>query len=106
MVDSHANLVFLEQLHQDRAQNHTKFELMEQDEARKKSFEVTRWLSAADSIGDHSLACSRRSGYPQTGRWLLQEGSVKNWMKPSNLLDSMLWINGKPGAGEKRLPSI
>lgn len=80
-----------------------------QDEERgRQQLAVISWLSAADSSGDHEHALSVYEDDLQSGQWLFQEDAIKNWVDRTSSSEPLLWINGKPGAGEafSNLPTV
>lgn len=71
------------------------------DEASKhRRLAVVSWLSPADSLSDHEDIFEIHQRDPENGLWLFQQPLVRDWVDPSSLSAPLLWINGKPGAGE------
>lgn len=64
--------------------------------------EIRDWLPGIDVEVDHYSFYHDPSRSYSRGDWVLEIGQVKKWlsMEPSQLPQSMLWINGRPGAGE------
>ncbi|KAJ7926134.1 ankyrin repeat-containing domain protein [Mycena leptocephala] len=56
---------------------------------------VYSWLKAPDARTNHNTARSLHDG--DTGSWLVRSFEYKSWKSMSS---SLLWINGKPGAGK------
>ncbi|KAJ6549563.1 ankyrin repeat-containing domain protein [Mycena vulgaris] len=56
---------------------------------------VRLWLKAPDARMNHNTARSLHDG--DTGSWLVRSFEYKSWKSTSS---SLLWINGKPGAGK------
>ncbi|CAO2653801.1 Nn.00g032120.m01.CDS01 [Neocucurbitaria sp. VM-36] len=75
------------------------------EEERYRQHAVISWLSAADSTSDHEEALAIHEEQPESGRWFFQQDVVKNWVNSCLSSDSILWVNGKPGAGKTILAS-
>lgn len=73
-------------------------------DAEKRKREAAAWLSAADSTADHDDALSVFENDPGSGSWLFRQNLVEKWLDPQSLVDPLLWINGKPGAGIYQSP--
>ena len=56
------------------------------------------WLAADDKKQEAERL--RRSGmkHPGTCAWIAQVPEMKSWLQDDSL-DSIIWLNGKPGAG-------
>lgn len=59
-----------------------------------------KWLSTVDSTSNQSAA--RLKHEPETGNWLLESESFKNWLNGEK---QFLWIHGIPGSGKTVLCS-
>jgi hypothetical protein len=66
----------------------------------EKYTSVIEWLSTSEGIcADHERFCKIRSESVVSGEWILQHEKVQNWREIDPPASSILWINGKPGAG-------
>lgn len=73
-----------------------------QETSRKDESRVTikRWLSdSIDESIDHNRFRKIRDEFPDAGSWILQDPKIKDWMNNETPKSSLLWINGKLGAG-------
>lgn len=72
-------------------------------ERQEKNFhEVRDWIAATDAETEHKNICRDRTRYEGSGEWILDRIKIKEWLdaeagEPSG---SVLWINGRPGAGK------
>ena len=87
------------QYQQHRSMFISHFENQSREENEKKYFAVQEWILAAQSKLDHEAFCSVRAAYPGTGSWILTHETVMNWREASTPVNSILWLNGIPGAG-------
>lgn len=88
------------QYQQDRVEIIDCFEKQEQEESKKKFFEALAWISGAQTSQDHESFCTERAKYPGTGSWILKQEKVHNWIEADTPMNSILWLNGIPGAGK------
>ncbi|KAI1316482.1 hypothetical protein F5Y16DRAFT_393125 [Xylariaceae sp. FL0255] len=69
--------------------------------------EVHIWLNATNVEIDQEAHSRVRADYPETGKWLLENSSFKEWFDPNYVTDTpLLWINGMAGAGKTFLASL
>jgi hypothetical protein len=97
--DSLVVLDHVRQYQHDRLIMREKLESWENDERHKKYIAVMEWVAGAQTKLDHDSACDVRSGYPQSGRWILKKPDVENWRAADTPMSSILWLKGNPGAG-------
>lgn len=78
-------------------------------EAQRKDLqytEVLRWLRSPEfknsEILRHAKLQRDQGVCPETGKWILREDKVAEWMAPDPPSHSMLWIHGKNGTGKTR----
>lgn len=72
-------------------------------ERQKKQFHAVRdWIAATETETEHNNICRDRNRYQNCGSWILERVQIKEWIyaKPDEYLGSVLWINGRPGAGK------
>jgi hypothetical protein len=102
-LDRQAMLSHIRQYQQDREKASADDQKREEDEARRKHREVLQWLSAAETTeSDQQRYRETRRQYSGTGDWILENEKVKNWREEDTPISSILWMNGKPGAGMSR----
>ncbi|KAM0210011.1 hypothetical protein ACHAQI_006123 [Fusarium lateritium] len=62
---------------------------------------VDSWLRATKPDNDQYRFSKIREDYPNTGQWLLDNQSFKEWFDPRYpTIPPLLWLNGLPGAGD------
>lgn len=105
LIESKANLVQIQESRDARLQSQASFAALEREQNLAKMLSVVNWLSAADTVLDHEDFASRRQYTPDSGRWILKEPKVKDWLDPANSSVPIFWLHGIPGAG-KGLPWI
>lgn len=77
----------------------TRFEIDMEDLKRRQA--MYTWLKAIDMENEQHKFAKIRSQYPNTGRWLLEHTTFKEWFDPQfTTLPTLLWLHGRPGAGE------
>jgi hypothetical protein len=77
---------------------------VELEERKKKDLwqkrqAVNTWLSSPKMGSIHNLHVRARSQDPASGRWLLEKPLFQQWFDPIYCVTTVLWLNGKPGAG-------
>lgn len=61
---------------------------------------VSQWLKSPHTDLDQYNFTKVRADYPDSGTWLLDNQSFKEWFDPSfPKIPPLLWINGIPGSG-------
>lgn len=76
---------------------------MMQNEDMARSIVVYQWLKSPHTDVDQYNFTKVRMDYPDSGRWLLDNQSFKEWFDPSfPKIPPLLWINGIPGSGMLR----
>jgi hypothetical protein len=64
------------------------------------------WLSSADAGEDQEAFAQVRQDLPDTGRWILRDPKIKEWLDASDCSMLNFWLNGKPGAGKLHLLAV
>jgi hypothetical protein len=99
-ANSQTTLLHTQQYEQDRSERLVQLQKQEEAETNKLYLAVLGWFSAAQSTGlDHDTFCGIRNKYTGSGRWILKDEKVQNWMELDTPVSSLLWLNGIPGAG-------
>ena len=71
------------------------------NEDLKRRQAIYTWLKAIDMENEQHRFSEIRSRYPDTGHWLLDHTTFKEWFDPQfTTLPTLLWLHGKPGAGK------
>jgi len=99
LIESTANLVHFQESRDARLQSQAAFAALEEEQNRAKTLAVVNWLSAADASLDQEAFAATRHDLPDTGRWILNESKVMEWLEPNDLTVPLFWLNGIPGAG-------
>lgn len=76
-------------------------------ERQERNFQAVRdWIAAADTETEHNNICRDRRKYQNSGSWILDRIEIKEWIhaEPDESSGSVLWINGRPGAGKLVVP--
>lgn len=63
---------------------------------------VRDWIAAAETETEHNNICRDRSRYQNSGGWILDRIEIKEWIhaETDESSGSVLWVNGRPGAGK------
>ncbi|KAJ6000210.1 hypothetical protein N7481_000619 [Penicillium waksmanii] len=71
-----------------------------QFEEQKQCRRVFEWLRAPNTDIEHGSLLKIRNEYPNTGAWLLEHKSFKDWIHPDYAtIPPLLWLKGIPGSG-------
>ena len=105
LVESQASLVEYEQSKVARLAAENSFEEMAKAEKSRRYLAVAEKIHPPNTRTDHEGAVETRHEHPESGRWILQHRSLRDWMDFTRPDGPVLWINGIPGAGVC-LPSI
>lgn len=89
----------MKELHEGRQILDAECKRQKAEDENHRQHLVISWLCAADSVNDHEDALAIHEAEPESGRWLFQQEAVKEWLDPLSQSHPILWINGKPGAG-------
>ena len=81
-----------------RKQAQEDFDRRKREENFGRRREIHKWLNAVDNGTRHADILKKT--HPGTGEWLLKTQQFEKWYKPNHCLDPLLWMSGKPGAGE------
>ena len=99
LIESAASLEQIQESRDARFQYQASLTAIELEQNRIKTLAVVNWLSAADAHDDQDAFAAIRHDIPDTGRWILEESKIKDWLDPSQSSVPIIWLNGKPGAG-------
>ncbi|CAG8930839.1 unnamed protein product [Penicillium salamii] len=85
-----------------------KFEQAELERREKWFHKVQGWIAATETETEHNTICHDRNRYQNSGSWILDVSQVKGWIhdEPVEPSSSIIWINGRPGAGKTYLASV
>lgn len=106
LLETQANLLYLQQYQLDRQRTEVEFRNIEQQAEQNRRLAVASWLSPANVETDHKAAASARYENPTSCQWILEQNPIKRWLDPKYPLQPVLWVNGQPGAGKTVLASF
>ncbi|KAM7220383.1 hypothetical protein V8F06_004162 [Rhypophila decipiens] len=98
----------IDQYQRDRVEMLNKAKEDERRRKEDKRHEVLTWMSTpgVPQSEYHAKFKETRAEFPETGRWILCEEKMFDWMEKEVHTHSMLWLNGKRGAGKTILTSL
>ncbi|OQD65820.1 hypothetical protein PENPOL_c005G06642 [Penicillium polonicum] len=84
------------------------FKQAEIERQEKNFYEVRDWIAATEAETEHKNICRDRTRYEGSGGWILDRIKIKEWLdvEADESSGSVLWINGRPGAGKTYLASV
>lgn len=102
LIETRASLVEFETVQNLRTRSEANFRELKLAEERQCRSAVFQWLSSPNVQDAHERCLEARSWNPKSGHWILAENSFQEWFDPLYCSTPLLWINGKPGAGNFR----
>ncbi|KAK0644073.1 hypothetical protein B0T16DRAFT_494972 [Cercophora newfieldiana] len=86
------------------------FRLAEREEEKRKEEQkatILTWLKTPGECQSsyHEMFLEVRNKFPETAVWILEENKMFNWMNEEIPTHSVMWLNGKKGAGKTILAS-
>jgi hypothetical protein len=100
LIESAASLEQIQESRDARLQSQAAFAAFELEQNHMKRLAIISWLSAADVDADQAAFTATRAEIPNSGRWILEQSDIKTWLDRSQNTVPIVWLNGKPGAGE------
>ena len=115
LIDAEANAIHiaeakvlrstqLDHLRTWRADRAYEIEKVERDRLASQIREAVAWLGAnegqEDTYAKFSKAC-----HASNSHWFLKDSIMLSWLSEGGRDDSVVWLNGKPGAGQSASPS-
>ena len=92
----------LDQFRRWRMDRAYEIEKVERERLASQIREVVAWLGAnegqEDTFAKFSKACDASDSH-----WFLKESFILSWLGQGGRDDSVIWLNGKPGAGQSAL---
>ncbi|KAK3315983.1 hypothetical protein B0H66DRAFT_274517 [Apodospora peruviana] len=107
--DNHRELQrHIAQYEEDRLERLRVAKVEEKKRKMDQRADVLQWMSTpgASQREYHETAKNARSEFPDTGMWVLTEDKIFDWMNAETPTKSMVWMNGKKGAGKTVLSSL
>jgi hypothetical protein len=108
LIESQEDALTQTQESQERRREEDKrFEAAMKNEDMRRAREVFNWLRSTDVETNQFHFSKILAGYPDTGRWLLNNPYFQEWIDPHfPTIPPLLWLNGIPGAGKTILASL
>ncbi|KAJ5768868.1 hypothetical protein N7520_003427, partial [Penicillium odoratum] len=107
LIDRQATIAQIEDEQAARLIEEDRFEVLMQNEDLERSRVVFNWLKSPQMDTDQYNFTKVRADYPDSGKWLLDNQSFKEWFDPSYpKIPPLLWVNGIPGSGKTILASF
>ena len=104
LIENQASLLDYEQSKFARVAAQNSFEEIAEAEKKRRSLAVTDKIRPPNTRIDQDKAKETRQEYPESGKWILQNAFLRDWMDLHCPDVPLLWVNGIPGAGI--LPSL
>jgi hypothetical protein len=100
LIERKASLEQIQESRDARVQFQASFAALEREANLAKTLAVVSWLSAADAALNQEDFAAERQVVPGSGRWILEEPKIKDWLDPADSSVPIFWLNGIPGAGD------
>jgi hypothetical protein len=105
--DSQMILHHIKQYERDRWAEIDRLNEEERIRKQRDKFAILEWFSASQSTTmDHEFFKSIRSQCSGSGRWILKDDKVNDWLESEIPVSSIMWLNGIPGAGKPYCESM
>lgn len=100
LIERHATLSQIEDSQESQRLANDRFDITMQNEDMARSVVVSQWLKSPHTDVDQYNFTKVRLDYPDSGKWLLDNQSFKEWFDPSfPKIPPLLWVSGIPGSG-------
>ena len=99
LIETQASLADYEQSKLARVAAKNSFEEIAEAERKRQSLAVTDKIRSPNPRIDQDKAKEARQEYPESGKWILRNASLRDWMDLECPNVPLLWVNGIPGAG-------
>jgi hypothetical protein len=100
LIERKANLEQIQESRDARLQSQASFAALEREANLAKTLAVVNWLAPADAALDQEDFAGKRQVVSGSGRWILEEPKIKDWLDPKDSSVPIFWLNGIPGAGK------
>ena len=84
LIERKASLEQIQESRDARVQFQASFAALEREANLAKTLAVVSWLSAADAALNQEDFAAERQVVPGSGRWILEEPKVKDWLDPAD----------------------
>ena len=100
LIQNRATLSEYEDARRSREKAESSLEELKSASLSRRRDAVLSWLSPAQLDAIHERHVEARSENPDAGKWLLDNAAMKEWLHPLFCSTPLLWLKGKPGAGQ------
>jgi hypothetical protein len=84
LIERKANLEQIQESRGARIQSQVSFATLEKEANLAKTLAVVNWLFAVDAALDQEDFANKRQIVPESGRWILEEPKVREWLNPAD----------------------
>ena len=95
----------LDHIRQWRVDRAYEIEKAERERLASQTREAVAWFAANECQEDMFMKISKACDRPE-GHWILKDPVTMSWLGQGGHEDSVIWLNGKPGAGESQTFSV
>ncbi|KAK8084662.1 Ankyrin repeat-containing protein [Apiospora hydei] len=107
LIQTQAALSQIEDFRRDQDLRDAQFNKITESQEMQRLTNLKAWLNPPSIENDQYELSKVWKRYPGSGRWLLQNQSMKEWLDPLfPTIPPLLWMHGMPGAGKTVLSSI
>ncbi|RYP90715.1 hypothetical protein DL770_003180 [Monosporascus sp. CRB-9-2] len=107
LIQTQATLSQIEAFQRDAELRDANLRSISEKQESQRLSDLKTWLHATSCANEQKRYSDIRREFPGTGRWLLDNQSIKEWMDPIYpTIPPLLWLNGIPGAGKTILASL
>ena len=105
LLDKEAAAAHFFEMKQFRDKRQLEEDTFEQQKQHQMAQDVFRWLSEAEDQQEEHLHRISDNRQPETCDWILKDPQMRPWIE-DDCGDTILWMNGIPGAGKSFLCSL
>lgn len=102
LVDKEASAIDVVTSSKHQKEDAERFEKQEKEWKNVKLSATLSWLGLSSHVVDSKLDSLTRDCSPGACDWLLEHPKIKQWLQDQDPC-SVVWLHGKPGAGETKM---
>ncbi|KAK8044966.1 hypothetical protein PG993_004990 [Apiospora rasikravindrae] len=107
LIQTQAALSQIEDFRRDQALRDAQFNKITESQEMQRLTDLKAWLNPPNIENDQYELSKIWKKCPGSGRWLLENQSMKEWIDPLfPTIPPLLWMHGMPGAGKTVLASF
>lgn len=100
LIQRQATLSQIEDFRRTREVEDLRLKQMLETQESQRLRDLYSWMQSPNVENDQSQFTMIRSRVPDSGRWILDNPSLKDWLHPKfPTIPALLWVNEIPGAG-------